>query len=184
MKITIRLIVSPIMLLMFVCCSTGKGYLSRLPHLRWTEGRTSLSEKLNIDGCFYDDVSGAMHFYEDGTVAEVNGYRPGVYKVVGDTIITEVYWREGMLIAPRWHRFTSQYLIVSRDTIKYIGHAWDAEGIPQWGVRPTKREYISVRFDDCPENFKVRDNFLRKQKWMWESEEARKQWLKNRKNRD
>lgn len=181
MKNFFRIIFGAVILQLSVGCSTGKGYISSLPHIRWTGQPTGLSEKLSIDGCFYDDISGATHFYEDGTVAEVNGYRPGVYKIVGDTIITEVYWTNGMIIAPRWHRITSQYLIVSPDTIKYIGHAWDSEGVPNWGIRPVTNEYISVRFD-CPDDFKVHDGFLRKQKWMWESEEARKEW--ERKQRD
>ncbi|MCM1505322.1 MAG: hypothetical protein NC127_09015 [Muribaculum sp.] len=117
-----------------------------------------------------------MHFYEDGTIAGVNGYHPGVYELIGDTIITEVYWREGMLLAPRWHRYTSKYLIVSRDTIRYVAGASDSEWIPQWGIRPATREYISVRFD-CPEDFEVHDGFLRKQKWMWEREEDWERWM-------
>ena len=84
----------------------------------------------------------------------------------------------------QWERHTSKFLILSSDTIQYLGGAIDRldKDYPQWGFRPAEHKYIYVRFD-CPADLKEHDGFLRKQKWMWESEEARKEWKRNRKNK-
>lgn len=173
------------MVILTVCCATkDKRYLSKAPHIRWDDIPTGLSQKLDINGCFYgDNVDDPIHFDNYGFAISNNGYIPGAYILNGDTITVDWYDREGIFYCI-WSRRTIRYIILSRDSIMALDEFRIfsvSERTLDFKFKPTIN-YIYKRFD-CPEDLKIRDEFLRKQKWMWESEEARKQWEKNSKNK-
>ncbi len=167
-------------LLLSGCAINDKRFFSKIPHIRWSDNPTGLSENLNIDGCFFGDgMEDPIHFDDDGFAYMRKGYVPGAYKINGDTITVDWYERWDFFDG-QWIRRTFRYLIVSPDTIKEIDGMGITVDTKNFEFREFVHPRIFVRFD-CPEDIKVHDGFLRKQKWMWESEDARKKWKQSRK---
>ena len=164
------------------CSINDKRFFSKIPHIRWSDEPTGLSSKLNIDGCFYCDAFGdPVHFDDFGFASMSQGYVVGAYELNGDTITVDWYNRDGLFYR-NWTRSTCRYEIISPDTIKDIDGMYITVNTKNLRFNKYEPYYIYVRFD-CPEDLKERDGFLRKQKWMWESDEARKEWKRNRKNK-
>lgn len=166
---------------LYSCSRRSTNYFKTVPHITWDGKYTGLSNIINIEGCFYGDGNYDPFRFDDyGFVSCSDGYMVGAYRISNDSIYADLYDDYGPL-GSDWNRSSFCFISPHPDTLLVVKYMYSNVGDTTFKWGQSKRR-IYKRFD-CPEDLKLHDGFLRKQKWMWESDEARKEWKRNHKNK-
>ena len=169
-------IILPALLLMcLVGCRTGHDFVAGDSTIKYTGRDADLSATINTRGYFQRDTAECSRFYlfDDGTYV-APGYN-GLAEIRGDTLIVEAYNRQWT----QWNMQSKKFVISSPDSLRLVSCV-----IPKKQGNDTLSLAGEVSYHFVPSSHMELPSFnLPAEKWLWESDSKRKDWLERQDKR-
>ena len=148
-----------------------KGVAKDKSDIQLTGRDTHLSDRIKLDGIY--ETSGdypPVYFLPDGII--VFGDKTGVYRLMGNLIIANVYKRPADILSG-WDMNTLRFKIIGPEEIRLYDNTTHWSASTEFMILREPKTYRFVQTNEKPRI----DPIIYEQKWLWEREEDWQRWM-------
>lgn len=144
----------------------SKKYCKKSSSVKMTGHDTGLSAIMDLDGFYESEDDGAIKLFPNGEI--LWGHWAGVYSVMGDTIMADLYMQPSNILFGEWDIRKDKFVISGHDRIMLLPGQYS--------------DSVEFRFKSIDFTPRV-PAFIYSQNWLWNDKKIRKQYEKEYKNR-